>query len=33
VAALGAWFVVLTSRERHTLGGSLALPVFASTVK
>jgi len=31
VAALGAWFVVLTSRERHMLGGSLALPVFAST--
>jgi Na+-driven multidrug efflux pump len=33
VAALGAWFVVLTSRERHTLGDSLALPGFASTVK
>jgi O-antigen/teichoic acid export membrane protein len=32
VAALGAWFVVLTSRERHTLSGSLALPGFASTV-
>ena len=28
VAALGAWFVVLTPRERHTLGASLALPGF-----
>jgi O-antigen/teichoic acid export membrane protein len=33
VAALGAWFVILTSRERHTLGASLTLPGFASTVK
>ena len=33
VAALGAWFVVLTPGERHTLRDSLALPAFASTVK
>jgi O-antigen/teichoic acid export membrane protein len=28
VAALGAWFVVLTSRERHTLCALLGLPGF-----
>jgi O-antigen/teichoic acid export membrane protein len=33
VAALGAWFVVLTSSERHALGAALAMPGFASTVK
>jgi O-antigen/teichoic acid export membrane protein len=28
VAALGAWFVVLTSRERQVLASALALPSF-----
>jgi O-antigen/teichoic acid export membrane protein len=31
VAALGAWFGVLTSAERHALGASLALPGFATS--
>ena len=29
VAALGAWFVVLTSRERRALAGAVALPGLA----
>jgi hypothetical protein len=32
VAGLGAWFVVLTPRERQALGASLTLRGFASVV-
>jgi O-antigen/teichoic acid export membrane protein len=32
-AAVGAWFVVLTSGERRALAGALALPGFASAVR
>jgi O-antigen/teichoic acid export membrane protein len=33
VAALGAWFVVLTFRERHALGASLSLQRFSAIMK
>lgn len=33
VAALGAWLVVLTSRERHALGNFAGVAGFASTMK